>query len=60
VDWPRRRTELTEIVARTAEHWPPAVTAALQAFAEAAGELPEQEWWLGWADDGQGENELGR
>jgi hypothetical protein len=25
------------------------VTAALTAFAEAAGETPEQDWWLGWS-----------
>jgi DNA-binding MarR family transcriptional regulator len=53
----RRRTELRAIVTRTAEHWQPAVTAALQAFAEAAGELPEQEWWLGWANNGPGEDD---
>jgi DNA-binding MarR family transcriptional regulator len=47
----RRRAELAGIVAATAEHWQPAVTAALQAFAEAAGELPEQDWWLGWTAD---------
>lgn len=46
----RRRTELSAIVTATAEHWPPAVTAALQAFAYAAGEVPEQDWWRGWAD----------
>ncbi len=47
----RRRDELAAIVAATAEHWPPAVTAALHAFAEAAGETPEKDWWLGWSDD---------
>lgn len=45
----RRRDELAAIVAATAVHWQPAVTAALHAFAEAAGEVPEQDWWLGWA-----------
>ncbi|MET8147090.1 MarR family winged helix-turn-helix transcriptional regulator [Actinoplanes sp. NPDC049668] len=47
----RRRDELVAIVAATAEHWPPAVTAALHAFAEAAGEAAEQDWWLGFADN---------
>jgi DNA-binding MarR family transcriptional regulator len=54
----RRRTELAEIVAKTAEHWSTSVTAALHAFAEAAGELPEQDWWLGFADDnGEGDGD---
>jgi DNA-binding MarR family transcriptional regulator len=45
----RRRAELERIVAATAGLWEPSVTWALTAFAEAAGEMPEQEWWLGWA-----------
>ena len=44
----RRYDELSAIVAATAGHWSPAVVDALHAFAAAAGELPEQEWWLGW------------
>jgi DNA-binding MarR family transcriptional regulator len=44
----RRRAELERIVAATADLWRPEVTGALTAFAEAAGEMPEQEWWLGW------------
>jgi DNA-binding MarR family transcriptional regulator len=47
----RRRDELATIVAATAGHWTPAVTAALNAFAEAAGETAEQDWWLGFTDD---------
>jgi DNA-binding MarR family transcriptional regulator len=43
-----RRAELERIVAETAGVWQPAVTEALTAFAAAAGEMPEQEWWLGW------------
>ena len=43
-----RTAELQRIVVETAELWQPAVTEALTAFAAAAGELPEQEWWLGW------------
>jgi DNA-binding MarR family transcriptional regulator len=46
----RRRTELERIVAETAGVWQPAVTAALTAFAAAAGEMPEQEWWMGWRE----------
>ncbi|SCF14169.1 DNA-binding transcriptional regulator, MarR family [Micromonospora viridifaciens] len=45
----RRRTELSRIVAATSAYWQPAVTEALTAFAAAAGEVPEQEWWLGFA-----------
>ena len=45
----RRRAELERIVAETAGVWKPAVTEALTAFAAAAGEMPEQEWWMGWA-----------
>jgi DNA-binding MarR family transcriptional regulator len=51
----RRRDELAAIVAATARHWTPAVTAALSDFAEAAGEASEQEWWLGFAAAGEAE-----
>jgi DNA-binding MarR family transcriptional regulator len=44
----RRHAELAGIVAATAGHWSAEVLEALGAFAAAAGELPEQEWWLGW------------
>jgi DNA-binding MarR family transcriptional regulator len=44
----RRREELSRIVAATSAYWRPGVTEALTAFAAAVGELPEQEWWLGW------------
>ena len=37
------------LVAETADLWQPAVTAALTAFAHAAGEVGEHDWWLGWA-----------
>ena len=46
----RRRAELSRIVAATPDLWQPRVTEALTAFAAATGEVPEQEWWLGWAD----------
>jgi DNA-binding MarR family transcriptional regulator len=45
----RRRTEFERLVAATAELWRPEVTAALAAFARAAGEVGEHDWWLGWA-----------
>ena len=45
----RRRAELEQLVAATAQLWKPSVTTALTAFAEAAGELGERDWWLGWA-----------
>ncbi|MGC1215516.1 MAG: MarR family transcriptional regulator [Micromonospora sp.] len=48
----RRREELSRIVAATAAYWDPAVTEALAAFAAAAGEVPEREWWLGFAGPG--------
>jgi DNA-binding MarR family transcriptional regulator len=44
----RRRADLEQLVAATAGLWQPAVTEALTAFAEAAGEVGEQDWWLGW------------
>jgi DNA-binding MarR family transcriptional regulator len=45
----RRRAELERLVAATAQLWQPVVTQALCAFAEAAGEPDESDWWLGWA-----------
>jgi DNA-binding MarR family transcriptional regulator len=45
----KRRAELERIVGETATLWQPAVTEALTAFATAAGEMPEQEWWMGWS-----------
>jgi DNA-binding MarR family transcriptional regulator len=45
----RRREELVRLVAATADLWQPVVTDALAAFAAAAGEIGEQEWWLGWS-----------
>jgi DNA-binding MarR family transcriptional regulator len=45
----RRRAELSRIVAATPDLWQPRITEVLTAFAAATGEVPEQEWWLGWA-----------
>jgi DNA-binding MarR family transcriptional regulator len=44
----RRRAELGTVLARLPQDDRIAVLAALRAFAGAAGELPEQEWSLGW------------
>ncbi|MEU8816237.1 MarR family transcriptional regulator [Actinoplanes sp. NPDC048796] len=52
----RRRVDLEELVAATAQLWQPAVTEALTAFAEAAGEVGEQDWWLGWSSHREGAN----
>ena len=46
----RRRAELEELVAATADRWQPEVIEALNAFAAAAGEVPEPDWWLGWVE----------
>jgi DNA-binding MarR family transcriptional regulator len=44
----QRRVELERLVAVTEGLWLPAVTEALTAFAAAAGETAERDWWLGW------------
>ncbi len=49
-----RRRALAVIVASTSDVWHPSVAPALRAFAAAAGEVPEQDWWLGWPEtDGE-------
>jgi len=45
----RRRADLDDLVTATAALWKPTVTRALTAFAEAAGEVGEPDWWLGWS-----------
>jgi DNA-binding MarR family transcriptional regulator len=45
----RRRRELARIVARIPEAVRRPAVAALNAFADAAGEIPEQAWSLGWS-----------
>lgn len=47
----RRRAELAAILSRLPDKDSTPVLAALRAFAEAAGEVPEQEWSLGWRLD---------
>ena len=45
----RRRAELERLVDPMPSRWHKPVVAALRSLAETAGELPEDEWWLGWA-----------
>ncbi len=47
----RRRAELATILALVPGEDRPAVLGALRAFADAAGEMPEQDWSLGWRLD---------
>jgi DNA-binding MarR family transcriptional regulator len=44
----RRRAEIERILAQMPVRGRRALTAALRAFADAAGEAPEQDWALGW------------
>jgi DNA-binding MarR family transcriptional regulator len=44
----RRRAEITKIVNRIPAKLTEPMVAALVAFADAAGEVPEQSWSLGW------------
>ncbi len=44
----RRRAEIATIVERMPNAHRRPVVNALRAFAEAAGEVPEQDWSLGW------------
>lgn len=44
----RRRAEISAIVSRMPSSHRPLVVKALRAFAAAAGEVPDQDWSLGW------------
>jgi len=44
----RRRAEITSIVQRIPPDHRELVVTALRAFADASGEVPEQDWSLGW------------
>ncbi|MHB1929535.1 MAG: MarR family winged helix-turn-helix transcriptional regulator [Acidimicrobiales bacterium] len=44
----RRRDEVARILSAMPTESRAALTAALRAFADAAGEVPEQDWALGW------------
>ena len=48
----RRREELALILSRMPADHKPQVLRALKAFSAAAGEVPEQEWSLGWRVEG--------
>lgn len=45
----RRRREIERIVARVPAELRTSMVRALTAFADAAGEIPEQAWSLGWS-----------
>jgi DNA-binding MarR family transcriptional regulator len=47
----RRSEELVALVANIPDSAHQPVTAALRALAARTGELPENEWWLGWHND---------
>jgi len=47
----RRREELARIVAAIPPGGHATLVLTLRAFTVAAGELPDDEWWLGWQDD---------
>ena len=46
----RRRSEIARTVAAMPVSGRPALIRALRAFADAAGEVPEQDWSLGWGE----------
>jgi DNA-binding MarR family transcriptional regulator len=50
----RRRMEIAAIVKALSSSERDAVVGALDAFAEAAGEAPDQDWSLGWRLDEEG------
>jgi DNA-binding MarR family transcriptional regulator len=45
----RRREELSRLVDAMPQTWYRPVTEALHSLATSVGEVPEREWWLGWA-----------
>jgi DNA-binding MarR family transcriptional regulator len=47
----RRREELERIVATMPPRAHTTLVRALRAFTDASGELPEDDWWLGWQGD---------
>ena len=47
----RRREELARIVAAIPPGGHATLVHTLRTFTVAAGELPDDEWWLGWQDD---------
>jgi DNA-binding MarR family transcriptional regulator len=45
-----RRRALSDVVAKVPEELRDAMVGALQAFSDAAGEVPDQAWAVGWRD----------
>jgi DNA-binding MarR family transcriptional regulator len=45
----RRRAELSRFVDGMPQSWHRPVTQALRSLSAAVGEVPDSEWWLGWA-----------
>lgn len=50
----RRRVEVQDIVGRLSPDQREQLITTLRAFSDAAGEVPEQEWSLGWGSDEDG------
>jgi len=46
----RRRTELAGVVKTMPQSWVRPLTAALKSLSASVGEIPDSEWWLGWAN----------
>jgi DNA-binding MarR family transcriptional regulator len=44
----RRRDELARLVESMPQSWLRPLTAALKSLSTSVGEVPENEWWLGW------------
>jgi DNA-binding MarR family transcriptional regulator len=49
----RRREELARVVSAIPPQGHATLVRALRAFTVASGELPDDEWWLGWQDDNE-------
>jgi len=45
----RRRAELAGLVESMPQSWVRPLTSALKQLSASVGEVPESEWWLGWA-----------
>jgi DNA-binding MarR family transcriptional regulator len=45
----RRRAELARLVESMPQSWVRPLTSALKSLSASVGEVPESEWWLGWA-----------
>jgi DNA-binding MarR family transcriptional regulator len=54
----RRRAEIDRIVSVLPEQPTEEVVRVLRSLTEAAGELPEPEWWLGWQESVDGQEDV--